>query len=231
MHSPVQPFIPIGEESVKEEIQTTDTAKGSGKKKSVLLEYGQSILIALVLALFIRTFVVQAFVIPSGSMQETLQIGDRILVNKFLYGVEIPYIDMHLMKIRDPERGDVVVFAYPNDPKEDFIKRVIGVPGDRIRIADKEVYVNGELYSNPHAQHTDSRELPAYESPRDNMKEITVPLDSYFVMGDNRDNSYDSRFWGFVKGEAIKGPAFMKYWSWDANNWRVRWHNLGELIR
>lgn len=216
---------------MKEQTLPASAAKDSNKKESVIWEYTKSILIALVLALIIRTFIVQAFVIPSGSMKETLMIGDRILVNKFLYGITIPFTDIHFLKIRQPARGDVVVFVYPKDPSQDFIKRVIGVPGDKIRIVDKKVYVNEQLYANPHEQHTDGRIIPAAMSPRDNMAEITVPTDSYFVMGDNRDNSYDSRFWGFVKGESIKGPAILKYWSWDAKHWKVRWSHLGELIR
>lgn len=214
--------------------QTTlppSAGNGQDKKESVIWEYTKALLVAGVLALIIRTFVVQAFVIPSGSMKETLMIGDRILVSKFLYGIAIPFTDIHFLKFEKPKRGDVVVFAYPRDPSQDFIKRVIGVPGDRVRIVDKEVYVNGEPYINPHAQHTDSHIIPAGLNPRDNMAEVTVPDDSYFVMGDNRDNSYDSRFWGFVKGESIKGPALIKYWSWDAKNWKVRWSHLAELIK
>ena len=205
--------------------------KDQDKKESVFWEYGKALLVAGVLAMLIRTFVVQAFVIPSGSMKETLMVGDRILVSKFLYGITIPFTDLRFLKFEKPQRGDVVVFAYPKDPSQDFIKRVIGVPGDKVRIVNKEVYVNGEPYINPHEEHTDSRIIPASLNPRDNMAEITVPDDSYFVMGDNRDNSFDSRFWGFVKGESIKGLALIKYWSWDAKHWKVRWSHLAELIK
>jgi len=219
------------EKDLVNEEQTLPASVGKEKKESIIWEYGKSILIALALAMFIRTFIVQAFVIPSGSMEETLMVGDRILVNKFLYGITIPFTDIRLLKFSHPSRGDVVVFVYPRNPSQDFIKRVIGEPGDRIRIVNKKVYVNDKLYTNPHEQHTDSRIIPAALNPRDNMPEITVPADSYFVMGDNRDNSFDSRFWGFVKGESIKGPAFIKYWSWDAKHWKIRWSNLAELIR
>lgn len=200
------------------------------KRKHIIREYAESILIAVLLALFIRTFIVQAFKIPSGSMEDTLAIGDHLLVNKFIYGTKIPFTDKSLFKLRDPKRGDVIVFEYPEDPSKDFIKRVIGVPGDVVQVVSKTVMVNAKPYANPHEVHKEKDLIPGAQNPRDNTKQIVVPADSYFVMGDNRDRSYDSRFWGFVKRDKIKGLAFIKYWSWDRENFRVRFGSIGKLI-
>jgi signal peptidase I len=210
----------------------------SGKKQSnkrswqsVAWEYLQAILIALVLALFIRTFVVQAFKIPSGSMENTLLIGDHILVNKFIYGVRSPFTRELWIPVKEPERGDVAVFIYPEDRKKDFIKRVIGIQGDTIQIINKNVYVNGKLFHDPAGmQHSDQRILPGSVQPRDNMGPVTVPEDKIFVMGDNRDQSYDSRFWGFVPIKDIKGKAFTIYWSWNSDNFWPRFERIGDLV-
>ncbi len=199
------------------------------KKKPLVREYAESIIIAIILALIIRAVVVQAFKIPSGSMEDTLLIGDHLLVNKFIYGPMIPFTEKRLFKIRDPRQGDIIVFEYPEDPSKDFIKRIVGVPGDTIQGIDKKVYVNGRLYQNPHEVHKEQDIIPKEQNPRDTFGPTKVPDDSYFVMGDNRDRSYDSRFWGTVKKEKIKGLAFIKYWSW--NGWRVRWSSIGELIK
>ncbi len=214
----------VGLNNVKE------SAAPVAAKKHIVREYAESIIIAVILALFIRTFLVQAFKIPSGSMEDTLAIGDHILVNKFIYGTKIPFTDKRILKIRDPRRGDVIVFEYPEDPSKDFIKRVIGTPGDVVEEKDKKVYVNGQLYVNPHEVHKEPEIIPRDQNPRDNFGPIKVPADSYFVMGDNRDRSYDSRFWGFVKNSKIKGLAFIKYWSWDSDKFGVRWKNIGKLI-
>jgi len=199
-------------------------------KKSTIREYTEAILIALVLALFIRSFVVQAFKIPSGSMIPTLLIGDHLLVSKFIYGIKNPLTGDTWIKVKNPERGDVVVFRYPLNPKQDFIKRVIGVAGDRVKEVNKKLYVNDKLVNIPQAVHLDPNILPASESVRDNFGPITVPPDSIFVMGDNRDNSYDSRFWKFVRLKNIKGKAFILYWSWDSDNFGVRWRRIGQII-
>ncbi len=208
---------------------TAQTGREPGKK-SWLKEYAGSLIWAVAIALFIRTFVLQAFVIPSGSMENTLLIGDHIFVNKFIYGIKIPFTDKRILKIRDPRRGDVIVFEYPPDRSKDFVKRVIGVPGDVVMIRNKHVYVNGIPYHNPHAIHNDPEVLPGSQSPRDNFGPVPVPAGDYFVMGDNRDNSYDSRFWGFVTNADIRGLALIKYWSWYDNTWRVRWRDIGQLI-
>jgi signal peptidase I len=200
------------------------------KKKGLIREYAESIAIAVLLALVIRTYLVQAFKIPSGSMEDTLAIGDHLLVSKFIYGTRIPFIDHRVLKIRDPRQGDVIVFEYPEDPSKDFIKRVIGVPGDVVEGKEKKVYVNGKPYENPHEVHKEKDIIPKEMNPRDTFGPVTVPADSYFVMGDNRDRSYDSRFWKFVKRDQIKGLAFIKYWSWDRDTLRPRLGNIGKLI-
>ena len=212
-----------------------DTAAGEMKRSEVRIksktrEYVESILWALVLALIIRTCVVQSFKIPSGSMEDTLVIGDCLLVNKFIYGIRVPFSDLRLPALRAPQRGDVIVFKYPEDRSKDFIKRLIGVPGDEIQVRDKQVYVNGTLYKNPHEVHKDKKILQREVAPRDNFGPVRVPENAYFMMGDNRDNSYDSRFWGFVPKADIVGLAFIKYWSWDQKRWLPRWQRIGRPI-
>jgi len=200
-------------------------------KKGALRENIEAILVAIVIALFIRTFVVQAFKIPSGSMKQTLQIGDHILVNKFIYGVKVPYLHETIIPLKKPRRGDIIVFKYPVDPHKDFIKRVIGIPGDEIEIRDKKLYVNQKRVNRDYGVYTDSRILSANVRPRDNFGPVTVPQHSLFVMGDNRDESFDSRFWGFVDYKALNGKAFIIYWSWDKENFGVRWNRLGQILK
>lgn len=212
------------------ETTAAPAAPDQPKKKHIVREYAESIIVAVILALIIRTLVVQAFKIPSGSMEDTLAIGDHILVNKFIYGMKVPFVDQRFFKIRDPKRGDVIVFEYPEDPSKDFIKRVVGTPGDTVEVKNKRVYVNGQPYDNPHEVHKEKDVFPKEQNPRDNMDPVKVPADSYFMMGDNRDRSYDSRFWGFVPFSKIKGLAFIKYWSWNHEHFRVRWGNIGRLI-
>ncbi len=173
-------------------------------QKSVVQEYAEALLIAILLAFVIRMFLVEAFKIPSGSMKPTLLVGDHLLVNKFLY------------RFTEPERGDIIVFKYPDDPDRNFIKRIIGVGGDKIEVKDKVVYLNGEKQEEPYTQFITSDIHPAGFSPRDNFGPVKVPPNSYFMMGDNRDSSLDSRFWQnrFVKRRAIVGKAFIIYWSW-----------------
>jgi len=206
------------------------------QKKSSLRETIEAIVVAFAIALVIRTFVIQAFKIPSGSMIPTLQIGDHLLVNKFLLGtpVDVPFTNMHLFRmpgLRKPQRGDIIVFKYPEDPTRDFIKRVIGVEGDTIESRDKTLYVNGRKLVEPYVQHVDSMIKPAGMDSRDNFGPVSVPKDSVFAMGDNRDQSYDSRFWGFVDLSKIKGKAIIIYWSWDSDSTWVRFKRIGRLIR
>jgi signal peptidase I len=200
------------------------------KRKGLIREYAESIVIAVLLALVIRTYLVQAFKIPSGSMEDTLAIGDHLLVSKFMYGTKIPFVDARVLTIRDPRQGDVIVFEYPEDPSKDFIKRVVGVPGDVVEGKEKKVYVNGKPYENIHEVHKEKDLIPKEMNPRDTFGPITVPANSYFVMGDNRDRSYDSRFWKFVRRDQIKGLAFIKYWSWDRDKLMPRFSNIGRLI-
>jgi signal peptidase I len=224
MASPLEPTTAV---SAPHELPAI-AARSQGK--SALREYGEALLIALVTALFIRSFVVQAFKIPSGSMWPTLQIGDHILVNKFIYGMRMPVVDTPLLEWSTPRRGDVVVFVYPADPTKDFIKRVVGVPGDVIQIRDKRVSINGQPWEDSHAYFAAGEGTGHGSTPRDSFGPVTVPPEHLFVMGDNRDRSYDSRFWGFVDRHEVKGKAFLIYWSWDGTDEWVRWDRLGERI-
>jgi signal peptidase I len=195
------------------------------KKKSAFREYAEAAAIAIILALFIRTFVIQAFKIPSGSMEPTLLVGDHILVNKFLYGVKIPLIRKTLIQITEPQRDDVIVFIYPLDKSKDFIKRVIGLPGDTIEISDRRIYINSKLYQDMHGFYADQGNSLASSRVKNHFGPVTVPENSVFVMGDNRNHSYDSRFWGFVPIGSVKGKAFIIYWSWP------HWKRFLDIIR
>ena len=207
-------------------------------KKSIAREYTEAILIALLLALLIRTFIIQAFKIPSGSMENTLLIGDHILVSKFSYGThipnEIPFLDIKLFDdivlfSKVPQRGDIIVFKFPKDERRDFIKRVIGLPGDFLEVRRQKIYINDKLYEDTHARHTE----PASDSslvPRDDFGPVLVPEGYVFVMGDNRENSQDSRYWGFLNVQKIRGKALMIYWSWNSiENW-VRFERFGKFL-
>ncbi|HEY3346087.1 MAG TPA: signal peptidase I [Nitrospirota bacterium] len=200
------------------------------KEKSVFREYAEAIIIAAVLALFIRTFIVQAFKIPSGSMEDTLLIGDHLIVNKFLYGTKIPFTGKEILPLRDPVRGDVIVFKFPEDETKDFIKRIIGLPGDTLEIVNKKLFVNGKPLTEPYTVFKDEQILPRSMQARDNFGPIKVPEGQYFCMGDNRDKSHDSRFWGFVTKDKIIGKAVIIYWSWDGDDHWVRWQRMGKLV-
>ncbi|WP_353684892.1 signal peptidase I [Thermodesulfovibrio sp. 3907-1M] len=200
----------------------------TGKK---ILEYIKSIGIAILIALFIRAYIVQAFKIPSGSMIPTLLIGDHLLVNKFIYGIHLPFSDKRVLIFEKPKRGDIIVFKYPEDPSRDFIKRVIGIEGDVVEIKNKKVFVNGVELKEPYARYTDSYIHPRELDPRDNFGPLKVPKGKLFVMGDNRDQSYDSRFWGFVDMKDVKGKALIIYWSWDNENHKPRLERIGKIIK
>ncbi len=204
------------------------------KRKSAFREYGEALFVALLLALFIRSFIVQAFKIPSGSMLPTLQIGDHILVNKFAYGVWLPLLDSKLLEVGEPRHGDVIVFVYPEDPEKDFIKRVVGVAGDVVEVRSKRLYRNGQRVEDPHEYHAEGLEGRTVPT-RDNFGPLTVEDGTVFVMGDNRDRSYDSRYWGAVSLDKVKGKAFLIYFSWDPDGWLplrwgIRWTRIGDLI-
>ena len=191
-------------------------------KKSVVREYFETIVIAVVLALFMRTFVVQAFKIPTGSMEPNLLIGDHLLVNKFVFAPTLSSAERTLLPMTDIRRGDIVVFKYPEDPERDFIKRVIGLSGETIELKDRQIRVNGRAIQEPYAHYLPR---PAGSAGgevttgdvRERYGPVVVPAGSVFVMGDNRDNSQDSRYWGFLPKENIKGKALMIYWSFDSS--------------
>ena len=200
------------------------------RPKSTAREYAEALGVALLLALLIRMFVVQAFKIPSGSMLPTLQIGDHILVNKFVYGarIEIPLTQVSLGQLpglHEPRPGDVIVFIWPKDRSKDFIKRVIATEGQTIEVRNKQVFIDGRPWDDPHATFSNAR-----GGAGDSFGPLTVPPQTVFVMGDNRDQSYDSRFWGPVPITDIKGEALILYWSWDGPDRWVRWERIGRLV-
>jgi signal peptidase I len=191
-------------------------------KKSTLREYFESIVIAVILALFIRTFVVQAFKIPTGSMEENLLIGDHLLVNKFVFAPTETGAERTLLPVGTIKRRDIIVFKYPEDPERDFIKRVIGLPGETVEVREKKVYINGTALDEPYVHFlappsapSELHEVTSFDV-RERFGPVTVPADQYFMMGDNRDNSADSRYWGFLRRDYIKGRALVIYWSYQA---------------
>jgi signal peptidase I len=251
----------MGKKRKKEELPEPQVTPGSMGKKRFVREYLEPIITAIIIALFIRTFVVQAFKIPSGSMEPTLLVGDHILVNKFIYGVRIPYSDIKgvkffekgkgiisfeyendrakdkgvkFLEFKRPKRGDIVVFIFPGDRSKDYIKRVIGTEGEKVEVIGSRIYINDRAIEDPwgHYQRDSLRRL---FPPMENFGPVVVPKDSLFVMGDNRENSQDSRFWGFVNINQVKGKAFIKYFSWDDQAEslieKIRWGRLGRPVR
>ena len=206
-------------------------------KKSTAREYFESIVIAVILALFIRTFVVQAFKIPTGSMEENLLIGDHLLVNKFVLGPTESRLERALLPVTTIKRDDVVVFKYPEEPDRDFIKRVIGLPGETVEVREKKVYINGKALDEPYAHYlqpvapaSQFHEVTSFDV-RDRYGPVTVPPNQYFVMGDNRDNSQDSRYWGFLPREYVKGRALVIYWSYEAEREDYQEEGAGATLR
>ncbi|MBD0316419.1 MAG: signal peptidase I [Nitrospiraceae bacterium] len=238
---------PAGEEGAAVSLAGANT--GRLARKSVVREYAEAIIVAMLLAFAIRVFVVQAFKIPSGSMIPTLLIGDHILVSKLSYGFQWPtdcklqwsfppvncYASATVVAFGKPQRGDIIVFRFPEDEEKDFIKRIVGGPGDTVQLKNKVVLVNGQpLDDKAFTQRIDPGVIDGTINSRDNFGPVTVPEGSYFVMGDNRDQSLDSRFWGFVREEKIRGKAFRIYWSWSGQgNWTewVRWERFGKAIQ
>ena len=206
-------------------------------KKSTIREYFESIVIAVILALFIRTFVVQAFKIPTGSMEENLLIGDHLLVNKFIFGPTASAIERKLLPVTSIRRGDVIVFKYPEEPDRDFIKRVIGLPGETLEVREKQVYVNGTALVEPYAHYLQPVASPSafHEVTSFDVRErygpVTVPPNQFFVMGDNRDNSQDSRYWGFLPRENVKGKALVIYWSYEAEREDYQEEGAGATLK
>jgi signal peptidase I len=224
----------------------------------IFSDYARTVVIAVALFIVLRTFVVEAFKIPTGSMQNTLLVGDFLLVNKAIYGAQIPFTGWHLPAFRRPERGDVIVFRWPKDPSKNFVKRLIGLPGDTVEMRDGVVYLNHRPLHEAYVLHTEPNSDPSGEEfewqrdflvrgaeasvgdhpSRNNWGPLIVPEKSYFVLGDNRDNSYDSRYWGFVPESLVTGQPLIVYYSYerDANRpypWltEIRWSRLGTRIR
>jgi signal peptidase I len=227
--------------------QSTAARAEPAPEKSAAREYSEAFIIALALAIILRTFFVQAYKIPSGSMEPTLLIGDHIIVNKLLYGLRLPdsFFGLtpfeseipwghYLFKFEPVHRGDVVVFVFPPDPTKDFIKRVIGVPGDTIEVKNGKLYRDGAPADDPHAHFELTPEDRQQSSPRDYFGPLKVPEGQYLMMGDNRDRSYDGRFWGLVNRDEVEGRAIFIYWSWDSDGnglLPIRWSRFGSVVR
>lgn len=190
------------------------------------IDFIKIIIAALFIAVVIRSFIIQPYIIPSESMLHTLQIGDRLFVTKFSYGIHLPFVEKEIVSTGDPEVGDIIVFPFPNDKSQDYIKRVVGVPGDVIELRNKQLYRNGVLVHEPYVIHRD----PGVSPHRDNMEPRTVPPGKVFVMGDNRDYSLDSRFWGFVDKDTIHGKALIIFWS-STDFVNIKWDRIGTMLR
>ena len=252
--TPVRP--PVSEEHRAEALRRVN--KNPGQQWGLFLEWAKSFTIAIVLFLFVRTFLVEAFKIPSGSMEKTLLVGDFLLVNKLVYGAEVPFTGKHLPAIRHPQRGDVIVFQWPKDPTKNFVKRLVGVPGDTLEMERGTLIVNGVRQDERYVTRTEPEADPVSEEfnwqkdflvrtagaaqnatpSRNNWGPIVVPPNEYFVLGDNRDNSLDSRYWQFVPDSLIRGRPMFVYYSYDPDSldrmsWvtRIRWTRIGERVR
>jgi signal peptidase I len=201
------------------------------RQKSITREYVDTVVYAVLLTLVLRFFVVQAFRIPSESMLPTLLIGDFLFVNKFEYGPKIPFTHVRLPGLTRPKPGDIIVFQFPQDPRRDYIKRCVAVGGQTVEVRAKELYVEGQRRTEPFVQHIFPTVEPPGYGPRDNFGPYTVPPGSLFMMGDNRDNSNDSRYWGPVEMDLVKGRAMFIYWSWDKDRHWPRFQRLFKAIR
>jgi signal peptidase I len=217
---------------------TAAAARARARSKSTLREYLEAIILAVVLTIVIRGLVLQAFRIPTGSMEDTLLVGDFLFVNKMVYGSEIDiglggerFFYYRFPAIRDPKAGEVIVFRYPEDPSRDFIKRCVALSGQQVEIRDKVLYVDGKAREEPYVVHKDPRVIPRETQPRDNFGPYVVPQGHLFMMGDNRDNSHDSRFWGALPRELVKGKAMFIYWSWDPDRRLPRVDRLFRPVR
>jgi signal peptidase I len=203
-------------------------------KNKIVKEYLEPIVIAIVIALFIRTFIVQAFKIPSSSMEPTLQVGDHLLVSKFIYGIKVPFIDGKYFQFIKPQRGDIIVFIYPKDRSKDFIKRVIGTEGEKVEIVHNNIYIDDKLIEDPWGHYDEGSQSTKYLQPTEKFGPVIVPKGSLFVLGDNRDNSQDSRYWGYVNVNEVKGKAVIIYFSWDRYAQslfgKIRWMRFGKRI-
>jgi signal peptidase I len=248
---------PVSEEHRAEALRRVN--RSPGQHWGLFLEWAKSFTIAIVLFLFVRTFLVEAFKIPSGSMEKTLLVGDFLLVNKLVYGAEVPFTGKHLPAIRHPQRGDVIVFQWPKDPSKNFVKRLVGAPDDTLWMRDGKLFVNGIEQHERYVTHSDSLDgdptseefnwqkrflvqtaeaAPLNVPSRNNWGPLVVPKDEYFVLGDNRDNSLDSRYWEFVPDSLIRGRPMFVYYSYapdslDRMSWLswIRWTRIGERVR
>ncbi len=209
-------------------------------RKEKIYDWIKSIVIALIIALFIRAFIVEAFKIPSSSMENTLLIGDHILVSRFIYGIRMPFSGATIIPVGHPKHGDIVVFMWPKNPNIYYIKRCIGVPGDVLEMKDKVLYRNGKKVVEPYVIHRDLNIYPRNTQyrmartlfgSRDNFGPVKVPPHSYFMMGDNRDNSYDSRYWGFVPEKNLTGKAFIIYGSWEFSPFEIRFNRFFRTVQ
>jgi signal peptidase I len=252
--TPVRP--PVSEEHRAEALRRVN--RSPGLHLGLFLEWAKSFTIAIILFLFVRTFLVEAFKIPSGSMEKTLLVGDFLLVNKMVYGAEVPFTGKHLPAIRHPRRGDVIVFQWPLDHTKNFVKRLVGVPGDTLEMRGGELFLNGVQQQERYVSHSEpemdptsvefewqkkylvqSAQAATVATPsRNNWGPLVVPKDEYFVLGDNRDNSLDSRYWQFVPDSLIRGRPMFVYYSYDPDSldrmsWltRIRWTRIGERVR
>ena len=210
------------------------------KPKSGVQEVLEAVGIAILIVFIIQTFIIRAFRIPSGSMEDTLLVGDFLLANKFVYGAQLPWINVRVPGLRDPRPGDIVIFRCPDDLKKDYIKRCIAVGGQTVEIRNKTVYVDSRPQKLPPlGKHIDPRVAPADIDPRDNYGPVVVPRNHFFCMGDNRDNSRDSRYWGFLPKKLLRGKAMVLYFSWESDPevplWnlakKIRWGRIGKVIR
>lgn len=219
------------------------------QKPHGIIEYSRSFFPILVGVLFIRSFIFEPFRIPSGSLEPTLLVGDFLVVNKFSYGLRLPVWEKKILNVSTPKRGDIVVFRWPPNPKFDFIKRIIGIPGDVISYHHKILTINGQEAKQNFVQYTidesSAHPVAEYQEKLENLThkiyrrsdapaidfEVTVPANQYFVMGDNRDDSADSRYWGFVHDDYLRGKAIFTWLSWDKKDWNIRWSRLGRIIQ
>ncbi len=222
--------------------------RSSRQKPRRIIEYSRSLFPIFFGVLLVRSFLFEPFRIPSGSLEPTLLVGDFLVVNKFAYGLRLPVWDKKIVNISSPKRGDIVVFRWPPNPKYDFIKRVIGIPGDVVSYHHKILTINGKKAPQDFIQYTidesSAHPVSEYQENLDSVIhkiyrrsdvpgtefEITVPPNQYFVMGDNRDDSADSRYWGFVHDDYLRGKAIFTWLSWNKKEWNIRWSRLGRLI-
>lgn len=250
-------FAPQRRQKVDDSIRGSGYVAHQGEKSKItqepkIVEYAHSFFPVILIVLILRSFIVEPFRIPSNSMMPTLLTGDFILVNKFSYGIKLPVVNSQIINIGKPSRGDVVVFRYPKDPSVDYIKRVVGLPGDKVLYKNKKVYINNKIIkqdfkgtyegvgsgimmtgANLITEHLDDIDHDILVDSRRHMREMDfqIPEGQYFVMGDNRDNSNDSRFWGTVPEENLVGKAFMIWMNWDSAEDGMAWDRIGSRIK